>query len=451
MPTPNAKFTAADGQQYRYDTELGVGGQAIVWQITRLTDGHKMAIKLFKNPPAGAALTKQQERLSKVSNVAKQIAESLPQAQVCFPQTVHNSGGDFGVLMELASGKPLDHRTLLTNPHDQPNPFASSALLSVVNRKEKYHHFLLAGFHLTRALRAIHSHGMTHCDLSLGNVFIDTADGRICLIDCDNLACGENYLPVKVAGTPGYRAPELITAQFPRPTPESDRHSLAILLFYLVLFRHPFIGSVDPTFNLLDKTEDQAFGAQAIFTDHPSNAGNRFIGGIPFTSLPKSMQAMFAKVFKDGLRAPIERPTAAAWSHEFWQALECMAECNHCRQRYFISDRYSTCLFCGKRNPGPRWRLRFSNGKKMLTAHGRKLYEHHLENAEFRFLRPMGELKETNRGMTLKNLSDTTWTIHLSSGGVRQCARGFAFLFEGVSSFDFALGRAFIEPVIDEV
>jgi DNA-binding helix-hairpin-helix protein with protein kinase domain len=451
MPTRNSKFTAADGHEYRYDCELGVGGQAIVWQIVRISDGHKMAIKLFKNPPAGVELSKQQERLNKVSDVAKQIAGSLPQAQVCFPRTVHSSGGDFGVLMELASGKPLDHRTLLTNPHDQPNPFASSALVSVVQRKEKYHHFLLAGFYLTRALRAIHSHGMTHCDLSLGNVFFDSSDGRICLIDCDNLACGESYLPVKVAGTPGFRAPELITARSPKPSPESDRHSLAVLLFYLVLFRHPFIGNVDPSFNLLDKTEDEAFGKGAIFTENPSNGRNRFTGGIPYASLPKSMKEMFAKVFGSGLSSPLVRPTAAAWSHEFWQALECMAECGDCRQRFFISDHDSTCLFCGSRNSSQRWRLRFSNGRMMLAAHGRKLYEHHLDNAEFQFQRPMAELKETERGMTLKNLSTTTWTVRLASGAIQQCERGFAFRFEGVKSFDFVQGRAFIEPVHDEV
>ena len=87
----------------------------------------------------------------------------------------------------------------------------------------------------------------------------------------------------------------------------------------------------------------------------------------------------------------------------------------------------------------------------MLAAHGRKLYEHHLENAEFQFKRPMAELKETERGMTLKNMSDTPWSVHLASGVVQQCGRGFAFRFEGVKSFDFAHGRAFVEPVFDEV
>lgn len=451
MPTPNSRFTAADGNEYRFDAELGTGGQAVVWKVTRVAGGQSMALKLFKKPPTGADLTKQQDRLKRVIEISQQIAESLPQSLVCYPRAIHASSGEFGVLMELAAGKPLDHSSLLVNPHNQPQKFVSNALLGVAQRKEKYHHFLLSGFHLCRALRVIHRYGMTHCDLSLGNIFFEANDGRVSLIDCDNLACGDNYLPAKVAGTPGFRAPELITSSNPTPRPETDLHSLATLLFYLLMFRHPLIGNTGDNWNPSFKTEDEAFGKRAVFTDHPTVNKNRFDGGLPFASLPKGLRDLFIVAFTDGLTDPSRRPTAAAWAQEIWKALECMAECSRCRQRYFISDRDFSCLFCGAKNPAKRWRLRFSNGRKMLAAHGRKLYEHHLENAEFQFQRPMAELKEAERGMTLKNLSEHTWTVHLSSGVAKQCARGFAFQFEGVKHFDFPHGRAFIEPVVDEV
>lgn len=229
MSIPNTNFITDDGQEYRYDKRLGEGGQAEVWQVTRLADEYKMAIKLFTKPNNAAWLLQQQKRLTIIIDIAKTIAKTLPQSQVCFPLTIHNSDGDFGVLMELASGKPLDNRTLLTNPYDQPNHFVSEALRAVIENKEKYHHFILAGYYLARAMRNIHRYGMTHCDLSLGNVFFNSEDGGICLIDCDNLACGKDFLPVKVAGTPGFRAPELITAEFPEPSPETDCHSLAVV------------------------------------------------------------------------------------------------------------------------------------------------------------------------------------------------------------------------------
>ncbi len=452
MPIQNSKFTAADGHEYRYDFELGVGGQAVVWKVTRLSDGHSMALKLFKNPPTGGDLTKQQDRLKKVINASHQIAESLPQSLVCYPQSIHMMNGEFGVFMELANGRPLDAKSLLgwVTPYEQYLKAESDAFTSVVQRRDKYHHYLLAGFHLCRALRVIHRHGMTHCDLSLGNVFFDPESGNVSLIDCDNLACGD-LLPPKVAGTPGYRAPELITTANPTPGPDTDLHSLATVLFYLLMFRHPLIGNTGADWNPSLKTEDEAFGKKAIFTEHPTSKKNRFGGGLPFAALPKEVRELFISAFTEGLTISNKRPSAATWAQVLWKALECMAECSRCRQRFFISDSHSTCLFCGAENRVQRWRLRFSNGKKMLAAHGRKLYEHHLDNAEFLFQRPMAELKETERGMTLKNLSATTWTVHLASGAVQQCEHGFAFRFEGVKSFDFVQGRAFIEPVHDEV
>lgn len=223
------------------------------------------------------------------------------------------------------------------------------------------------------------------------------------------------------------------------------------ILFYLVLFRHPFIGNIDENFDLLDQTEYEAFGTKAIFTDHPVNKSNSFTGGIPFARLPKSLQGLFNKAFTDGLLTPAQRPIAAAWCREFWNAFECMAECSNCRQRFFISNLDASCPFCGKANPGQRWRLRFSNGRKMLAAHGRKLYEHHLANADLEFQHPMALLEETARGMQIKNLSSDTWSVHLASGLRRQCGHNFAFRFEGVTAFDFSHGRVFIERVVDEV
>jgi DNA-binding helix-hairpin-helix protein with protein kinase domain len=451
MPVAKARFTAADSHEYQYESELGTGGQAVVWRVFRVKDGQPMALKLFKNPPSGSALAKQQERLKRILQISKDIAGALPESVLCYPRAIHASGGEFGVLMEIATGKPLDHATLLVNPHDQPQNFVSNALQGVMKGGTKYHHFLLSGFHLCRALRLVHRHGMTHCDLSLGNVFFCSDTGRMSLIDCDNLACGANYLPANVAGTPGFRAPELITAANPTPRPETDLHSLAVLLFYLFLFRHPFIGNTGDDWNISFKSEEEAFGKQAIFTDHPKVKKNRFNGGIPFSSLPQSLQKLFTQAFTDGMTSPEKRPTAANWSQEIWNGLECMAQCTSCGQRYFLSDRDFTCLFCGRKNPSKRWRIKFSNGGVMLAAHGRKLYEHHLDKIEFQFQRPMAEIKETEQGMTLKNLSDVPWTVRLTSGAAKSCGQGFAFKFEGVKSFSFRDGEAFIEQVTDKV
>jgi DNA-binding helix-hairpin-helix protein with protein kinase domain len=445
MPTAGSIFKGSDGCDYRYESELGDGGQAVVWKVTRINNGEVMAFKLFKNAPTGEELSKQHQRLNKVITVAQQIADSMPAAQVCYPRVVHSANGEFGVWMDLAAGKLLNHRSLLVNPQDQPDEFQCPALDSIIQRKSSYHHFLLAAFRLSRAVAVIHSHGMTHCDLSLGNVFMDPADGSISIIDCDNLACGD-YLPPKVAGTPGFRAPELMGAQ-PSPTIESDRHSLAVLLFYLSMLRHPFVGSMGPDCNPTGKTEEEAFGKKAIFTDHPNNKGNRFKGGLPFEFLPSSLRQMFVEVFTEGLVAPTLRHTARVWAREFWQALECMTLCTLCKQRFFINDKDATCLFCNATNRRERWWLKFSDGRKMLAEPGRKLYDHHLQGKEFSFENPLAELRLVDQIINIKNLSNHDWVVHTAAGATLRCSHGQAFRFNGVTSFDYGNGRATIEQV----
>jgi DNA-binding helix-hairpin-helix protein with protein kinase domain len=441
MPNANAKFTSADGHTYRYESELGVGGQAVVWRVTRLPDGKAMALKLFTAAPTGSDRLRQEERLKRVCEVAQAIAESLPDAQVCFPRAIHNERGEFGVLMEVASGKALTDSSLLVNPLDQPEAYISQALRGILSSGVQYFHFLLAAFHLSRALGVVHSHGMTHCDLSLANVFIDPIDGRISLIDCDNLACG-GYLPVKVAGTPGFRAPELIGSTQALPSPETDRYSLAVLVFYLALLRHPLIGNTGNNWNPSFKTEDEAFGAKAVFTDHPKVKANRFKGGLPFETLPSSLRNLFVHTFSAGLTTPAERPTARTWARELWQALECMTVCTRCSQRFFLTDSAATCVFCGSTNRRQRWQLCFSNGQQMLAEPGRKLYEHHIKGQEYVFNTPLGELKLKGGDLVAKNMSGNVWRLHLQNGTQLQCNTGYAFRFEGIAMIDFGTGRS---------
>ena len=440
MAKPGDQFTDPDGNEYRYESMLGDGGQAVVWKIRRLSDGKEAALKLFKIAPTGQELTRQIERLRRVCDVARQIAESLPEAQICFPLMIYNRRGEFGVLMELAAGRALTDSSLLVNPLRQPEKYISQALSSVVTGEHQYWHFLLAGFHLSRAVAVIHRHGMTHCDLSLANVFVNPADGRVSIIDCDNLACG-GYLPVKVVGTPGFRAPELILDQSTPPSPESDRHSLAVLLFCLAMFRHPLVGNTGANWNPSFKTENEAFGTKAVFTDHPKIKTNRFKNGLPFEALPTYLRSLFTDSFTDGLHDPKKRPQSMVWARELWRALENMTVCTHCKQRFFVTDSNASCLFCGAKNPRRRWRLCLNNGRDLLAEPGRKLYEHHLRDMEFKFQTPLAELKLREGEMVIKNLCPETWKVRLTSGGVLPCETGKAFRFKGVTAVDFGRGR----------
>jgi DNA-binding helix-hairpin-helix protein with protein kinase domain len=436
----------AEGDEYRCDSILGYGGQATVWKVKRVADGQLMALKLFNKAPTGRGLDKHVERLLRVCKAAREVAEALPEAQVCFPRAIYREKGAFGVLMELASGVSLTHSSLFCNPQDQPETYCSPALRAVQVGELQYWHFLLAAFHLSHAIAVIHRYGMTHCDLSLGNVSIDPSNGRICLIDCDNLACG-NYMPANVYGTPGFRAPELINSSL-SPSPNTDQHPLAVLLYYLAMFRHPLLGSNHKVNPAYPENESSIFGAGAIFSDHPKIKSNRFKYGLPFETLPTFLQSLFIDCFVSGLQEPTRRPQSMVWARAFWQALENMTICTRCKQRFFLTDRDASCLFCGERNPRQRWRFRFNNGRHLLAEPGRKLYEHHLRDMEFRFQTPLAEVRMLKGDTAIKNLSTDPWKMRLASGGMLICNPGQAFRFNGVSTVEFGQGRsAIIEQV----
>ena len=108
---------------------------------------------------------------------------------------------------------------------------------------------------LAIALSVLHAHGIVHRDIKPSNVMI-TGDGRVVLLDF-GLAVGialEDSLDRKtVVGTPGYMAPEQISASI--PTAASDWYGFGVVLFQALTGQMPFNA-----LNRLDVMERQVHG-----------------------------------------------------------------------------------------------------------------------------------------------------------------------------------------------
>jgi serine/threonine protein kinase/tetratricopeptide (TPR) repeat protein len=96
----------------------------------------------------------------------------------------------------------------------------------------------LIGAELCRALAAIHQAGILHRDIKAQNVMRE-AGGRIVLMDF-SVSAAESTAG-GVAGTPVYLAPELFAGK--SASPQSDLHSIGVLLFYLVTGTYPIAGT----------------------------------------------------------------------------------------------------------------------------------------------------------------------------------------------------------------
>ncbi|MEJ7707561.1 MAG: hypothetical protein WKF82_10020 [Nocardioidaceae bacterium] len=100
------------------------------------------------------------------------------------------------------------------------------------------------GAALAGCFLVLHAAGMCYRDLNLGNLFFDPANGEVLVCDLDNVGV-DGQGSVEVAGSPFFSAPEVVRGE-QLPDTGTDRFSLAVLLFLLLMLHHPLEGGGPP-------------------------------------------------------------------------------------------------------------------------------------------------------------------------------------------------------------
>jgi Protein kinase domain len=175
---------------------------------------------------------------------------------------------------------------------------------------------------LARAVRRLHFAGLAHSDLSNRNLLVDLQHGDACLIDIDALVV-PGLAPPSVLGTPGYMAPEVVAGRA-LPSIDTDRHALAVLMYELLLQRHPLRGRLVHSTASAEADEQLSMGARALFIEHPTDHRNR-----PQTPIAVSLDALgphlaplMHRAFCDALHTPARRPDAVEWEDALYRTLE---------------------------------------------------------------------------------------------------------------------------------
>lgn len=206
---------------------------------------------------------------------------------------------------------------------------------------------------LSRAVRLCHQNGLCHSDLSDNNARVDPQSGKCVMIDIDGLVI-EGRIPASVAGTRGYMAPELVTGQ-KRPSINSDKHALAILIYKTLLDRHPlhgmrrFPGATDS-----DEEDLIVYGKDPLYIEHPDDNRNRPRGkSLPARSVGPYIDSLFRHAFVEGLTRPEKRPMASDWEAAISHTLDRLVQCTspNCRTSQFVFDDTLSlnCPACGNR------------------------------------------------------------------------------------------------------
>ena len=213
------QLTAALGDRYRIERELGHGGMAVVFLAEDLKHHRRVAIKLLK--PELSAVLGSERFLREIA-----IAATLQHPHIL---PLYDSGQADGLLyyvMPYAEGESLRQR------------LAREQQLS-----------LDAALRITRevgsALQYAHEHGVVHRDIKPENIMLSGGQAVVADFGIARALSAANTDQLTqsgmVVGTPQYMSPEQATGG--TADVRSDQYSLACTLYEMLIGQPPFTGA----------------------------------------------------------------------------------------------------------------------------------------------------------------------------------------------------------------
>ncbi|WP_017714323.1 protein kinase domain-containing protein [Prochlorothrix hollandica] len=340
-PQPGDTLKDIQGQTYQLAEQLGQGGQGAVFSTI---DPKLLAKICISHKSHEIERTRDRFKVLSLRNLKIQSL-ILPRAVLEKPH--------LGYLMDrVEGGISLAH---LVYPQNSQNLKDQTDVDTWYQSTGGLRRRLRICAELARTFVQIHQAGLCYVDLSLQNVLIfsDPQKINIRLIDPDNLIVPGTSL-AQVLGTPWFIAPELLTDDR-LPDYASDRWSLAVMIYYVLVLNHPFMG--DQVMEGEPELEDAALEGKLPFIDSSKDHQNASSYGLPRNKvLTTKLQRLFAQTFEQGIYDRWGRPSAEDWLELLEAAADKTALCTKCNgTSYLPKIRQTTfvCDWCGQANKRP--------------------------------------------------------------------------------------------------
>ncbi len=283
-------------------------------------------------------------------------------------------------------------------------------------------------YQLANSYRALHLNGYCYRDISDGNLMFDPQKGDVLICDNDNVGVNRQSKS-QIWGTMEYMAPEIVRGE-QDPSTETDLHSLAVLLFNLWCWHHPFHGAMEASFRVWDiPAKKKVYGEHPVFVFHPTDPTNHLPRDPEYQTArkrwaycPPSLQEMFTRAFTTAVSDPKRRVTEGEWQREFLQLRDSLLACPRCHAENFDErvrgDR--ACWHCHTPLPTfPKLVVKNPAGTHYITlSQGTRILKRHLTAPwqDEEFTTPVGEVvKHPQRPEVwgIQNLSAETWKATL--------------------------------------
>lgn len=400
----------SDGSRLIAEKLLGAGGQGEVW---RANDGGRMvAVKVYHPHTATQDQRQVLERL---------VAKGPPAQQFLWPIDMIEDvrSGTYGYTMEL---REPNFRALEDFMARRIEP-SMRALLS-------------AGLQLADGFLRLHSKGLCYRDISFANVFFDPKTGDVRICDNDNVDISGTGTG-GVLGTQRFMAPEVVRREA-APSDQTDRYSLAVLLFYLLYGGHPLDGQREARIHCLDVPAlEKLYGFDPLYIWNRTDASNRPVPGIHDNPIafrdmyPGTVAALFERSFTDGLHYPTKRVRESEWRKVFASAIDSIWLCSCGAESFYEPSAAAPaggkrCWACRKPLVLPP-RIRIGSDVVLLNR-ATQLFGYHIGMTRDDSP-PIAEVVENPKVANLfglRNLGSEAWTLTKSDGTVADVPPGRA-------------------------
>lgn len=387
---PGDHVWCEDGSDYMVQGFLGCGGQGEVYRV-RGREGEK-AMKWYHAV----------RYLSKINaeafykNLRRNVVAGVPMlssgdsaSQFVWPQKmVRAQQGSFGYVMDLFDPRFESFSNVLMGRVKETHGVRPLVWKSWFMR-------VTAALNIVRAFDILHAVGLSYQDINEGGIAIDMSNGDVLICDCDNVSPDGTNLGI--LGVMRYMAPEVVLRK-KLPDRDTDRYSLAVLLFMLFFNSHPMHGMESVRLHG-DETIGQQEADIRIYGKAPHYClSQKNPVNIPHEKLhrdvrqlcslyPRVLLEAFDMVFTEGIENPGARLSSAQWRKVLLQVRDCLV----------LTDGRESFYYTPQERPLPQTArvLVYPHGRQALLMPGKILYRYHLEEFGTDYTTPVGKIVDT--------------------------------------------------------
>lgn len=394
---PGTQIATKSGTKLSIIRFLGEGGQGSVYEVDY--GGMRKALKWYKDLGRDPEAFRQ--------NLEENVAKGSPSPAFLWPEDVTVwKDGTFGYVMAL-----------------RPEGYHEMSEFLIAKVTADWKQLIDASMNIVTAFRILHNQGYSYQDLNDGNFFINPKTGDVKIADNDNVApTGKN---MGILGKPRYIAPEVVVGKN-LPNTASDRYSLAMVLFMLLLRGHPLEGKKGTPILMTDKEARRIYGEKPIFIFDPTDDSNRPDPEVGksviavWKCLPQYMKDVFIRAFsKDSLERG-HRVVELEWLRALTRFRSDIVRCSCGNDVFTENARDICCDICGKKMTFkdkvhlPEYSIPAVPDSRIYRV---QIGTVNPEDA----LKPVGIiLQSTDPNIVLiRNSSDVTWNCITSTGASR--------------------------------